>query len=263
MHAFVQLGVCRFVAEVVGHVDEVGLLRFDALGGGDGLVEREMRRVVARAEGVEDQCFDAAEQPPGFGRDGGDIGAVGEGEEGVRGVGGFDAETQHRQSSVQQADGREADTEEVQRLVGVEFVRDQCRDERLVDVVRGLEDVLVHAAEVVERVRFGVDVDRRLLHGVEAADLIEAEGVIDVVMGVDDRVAACEAGAEGLLAQVGRGVDQDGAVVPGGIGELQARAGAEAAVARVGRCAHSAGAADEGNARAGACAEEGEAHEGR
>ena len=68
----------RFVAEVVCHVDEIGLLRRNALGNVDGLVEREVGGVVTLAEGVEDQGFDAAEEPPGFGRDGGDIGAIGQ-----------------------------------------------------------------------------------------------------------------------------------------------------------------------------------------
>ena len=120
--------------------------------------------------------------------------------------------------------------------------------------------MLVHPPQVLHGVRLGVDVDGRLLHDVEAAHFVEAEGVVDVVVCEEDGVAAPELRGEGLLAQVGRGVDQHRARVAGGVGKLDGGAGAEAGVARIGAGADGAVAGDGGDASRGAGAEKSEAH---
>ena len=63
----------------MGHVDEPGPVGGDVRGRVDGLFDGEVGGVLARAEGVEDEGAQAAKLTPGFGRDGGDVGAVGEG----------------------------------------------------------------------------------------------------------------------------------------------------------------------------------------
>ncbi len=51
-HRFGQAGLRFLVRQVVGHVDEVGAARADAVGNVDGLLQREVRGVGAVAERV-------------------------------------------------------------------------------------------------------------------------------------------------------------------------------------------------------------------
>ena len=95
----------------------------------------------------------------------------------------------------------------------------------------------------------GVDLDRRLLHHVEPADLIKPEGVIDVVVREEDRVAARQAVPQRLLPKVRPGVDEDRARAACGIDKLDGGGRAQARVARIGRSADRAPAADGGHAR--------------
>lgn len=220
-----------------------------------------MGRVAAVAEGVEDESAQAAEDGPGLGGDGRDVGAPGEGEEGgAEGGGRVDAVSEDGEAPVQQPEGRDAQAVQVDGFGGADGVGDERGDEGPLDVAFRLEDVPVDAAEVVEDARLGVEVDGCVHDGVEASDLVEAEDVIDVVVCDEDGVEAVEPLAEGLLAQVRPGVEEESARRAAGVGPPEARAGAEAVVARVGGGADGAGASDGGDTRGGSGAEEGEAH---
>ncbi len=85
----------------------------------------------------------------------------------------------------------------------------------------------------------------------ERAQVVHAEDVVGVVMGVEDGVNLGEVLAESLRVEVGAGVDEDRVVV-----ESELDGGSGAAVARVGGGADGAGAAERGDAHAGAGAEE-------
>ena len=93
---------------------------------------------------------------------------------------------------------------------------------------RLVEDVLKSAADGDEGFGGGVDGDIVFLHEVEGANIVEAEDVVGVGVGVEDGVEAVDLVAEGLIAEIGRGVNEDALVA-----EAQEDRGAEAFVARV------------------------------
>ena len=74
--------------------------------------------------------------------------------------------------------------------------------------------------------------------------------MIGVAVGVKHGVNFANAFADGLLAEVGRGVDEDGVPVP-----LHHDRRARAPIVRIGRHAHAAVAADGGHAHRGAAAQ--------
>ena len=81
---------------------------------------------------------------------------------------------------------------------------------------------------------------RPLLHEVEAPDIVDAEDVVGVAVGEDDRVDASNAVGQRLLAQIGSGIHQHRRAIV----ELHEDRRPQAAVARVGRLARAAVAAD-------------------
>lgn len=115
------------------------------------------------------------------------------------------------------------------------------------------EDVFEDSFYGVECGLARVDGDGSGLAEVEGANVVEAENVISVAVGEKDGVELRDADAEGLVAKIGRGVDDDVFVViakPDG--------GAKAIIAGIGGSADVAIAADGGNADAGTGAEDGE-----
>ena len=82
---------------------------------------------------------------------------------------------------------------------------------------------------------------------VEGANVVEAEDVVGVAVGEQDGIEAVEADAEGLLAEVRRGVDHDVLSVAR---EQQGRA--QAIVVRIFRGANGALASQGGHAHGGA-----------
>jgi hypothetical protein len=111
---------------------------------------------------------------------------------------------------VKQPDGLNLEAEQVQLHFRVDLMRDQGGHEGVVDVSLPLEDVLIDPPQVVEGVRLGVDVDRCLHRDVESADFIQAKGVINMVMGEQDRITAINSRSKYLLTKIRRGIDQDG-----------------------------------------------------
>ncbi len=115
----------------------------------------------------------------------------------------------------------------------------------------GIEHIRKDAAEGVEGVGGSVDGDAGALEDVEGADVVEAEDVIGVGVGEEDGVDAADVVAEDLGAEVGGGVDEDVAAFV-----LDQDGRAEAVVVRIGGVADGAGAADGGDAGAGAGAQD-------
>jgi len=106
----------------------------------------------------------------------------------------------------------------------------------------------------------GVDVDRGVHDLVESADLVEPEGVIDMVVCIEDGVNTSDFFAKDLLAQVWGGVDEDDTVDAIGVGELDGGAGSGAGVSGIGGGACWAIAGNDGDACGGSGAEEAEFH---
>lgn len=134
---------------------------------------------------------------------------------------------------MEQSDRREAHAKEIDGPPQFQAHREQRRDEAVVPVLFFLKDVLVDAEERLHRVIVGVDINRRLHHRVESADLVEPEDVIDVVVREQDRVAAPQVVPKRLLTQIGGRVDEDRAFLTGVVDELNRRPGASARVTRV------------------------------
>ncbi len=138
-----------------------------------------------------------------------------------------------------QGDGNDAESVELERLLG-----DGVEVDAGGGGLRGfgIEGVAEDAADDVEGLDGSVGGDGHFLVVVEGADVVEAEDVVGVGVGVKDGVDAGDVGAQGLGAEIGRGVDQD---IFAGV--LHQDGGAEAVIARIGGGAGGAGAADGGD----------------
>lgn len=147
----------------------------------------------------------------------------------------FKAIAKHRQAAVHEGNWCDAQAVEIKGLQGSDAAGRECGNERLVDVAIGIKDVLIHAAEKGQGVVIGVDIDGSLLQGIEAADFIQAEGVINVIVGEEDGIDALDAKAQALLAQVGTSINQDRSRISGWICEVNRGRGAKALITRIRR----------------------------
>ena len=138
-----------------------------------------------------------------------------------------------------QGDGDDAESEEIERLLG-DGVEVDARGGGLRGL--GIEGVAEDAADDVEGLDGSVGRDGHFLVVVEGAHVVEAQDVVGVGVGVEDGVDAGDAGAQGLGAEIGRGVDED---ILAGV--LHQHGGAEAVIARIGGGAGGAAAADGGD----------------
>jgi hypothetical protein len=91
------------------------------------------------------------------------------------------------------------------------------------------------------------------LPDVERPNIVEPEDVVGVVVGEENGVEAIEADAEGLLAKIGRGVDDDVLAVA-----RKEEGGAETVIVRVFGGADATVAGERGDAHGGAGAEYGD-----
>ena len=116
-----------------------------------------------------------------------------------------------------------------------------------------IKDVGEGAANHAKGFFRAVDRERRFLADVERANVVEAEDVVGVAVGEQDGVEAIEADAEGLLAEIGCGVDDDVLAVA-----RKQEGGAQAVIVRIFRGADAAIACERGHAHGGAGAEYGD-----
>lgn len=227
----------KFVADV----SEVGDLGFESGGGFEGLIDGGVGRVGFVAEGVEEEDVEILEE---FERGVWDVVVV-------RQIGEFaEAESVNGHGAVEERDGDDGFSKEIEGSAGEGLDSEMGAAGFLFAIG---EDVLEDAADDVEGVGAAVDGDVGLLPEIKGADIVEAEDVVGVAVSEENGVEFGDAGAEGLVAEVGGGVDDDFAAPvadPGG--------GAEAAVAGIGRGADGAIAGDGRDADAGAGAEDGE-----
>src|SRR3974390_417700 len=84
----------------------------------------------------------------------------------------------------------------------------------------------------------------------EWANVVEAENMVGMTMGIKHGVNTADAPADGLLTKIGRSVDQDGAAVV-----LHHNRRPQSFVVRIARMADRTGAPDGGNAHPGAAAQ--------
>ena len=176
--------------QIVGHVDEKGPRRVDFDGGIEGLGDGEVGWVWSMTEGIEDEGVCGLEFFERWIGDVGDIGAVGEGEQVRVRVGHIEDEAKDGELAVVEGDGCDVESEELEGLVGFDDVGDELGDEGFLDVFVRLEDVLIDAGEGGHGVLVGVDIDWLIHDLIESSDFVEAEGVIDMVVCIEDGVDA-------------------------------------------------------------------------
>jgi hypothetical protein len=154
--------------------------------------------------------------------------------------------------SVQQRYGNDLESAERERTADPEQ-----RDLRYAAATRRrIEDVGEGAAQILERAIVGVARNRRLLQHVEAAYLVEAEDVIGVTVGEQNRIDARDAVGQRLFAQIGGSIHQHTADAAHVTVRLEENRWPGAAIARVVRVADGAGAANHRHAVRGAGAEQ-------
>jgi hypothetical protein len=110
---------------------------------------------------------------------------------------------------VQELDWLESDTEPVDRFEGSDFGHAEARDERWVDVLKRSEYVLELPFDRIERRLIRQRLDRRFLNGVVPTDVVKPEGVIDMTVGKEDRIATIQTEAEGMFSMVRGAIQQD------------------------------------------------------
>ena len=152
---------------------------------------------------------------------------------------------------MEQSDGLHPETEQIQWFAGDQFMRYEGGHEGIVDVLLALEDVLIHPPQMVHRSRLGIDVDRSLHHHVEAADLVKAEGVIDMVVREENGNTSIDALPKSLLAKIGGCIDEYGSGLVLIIDESDGGRSPQSLVPGIAALTHVASTADRRNSRRG------------
>jgi hypothetical protein len=199
--------------------------------------------VRVRAQAVDDQDRHAGEAGNGLGKQAFGVGDVGD----LRGGVGEEEEADGLHGAVFHRQWFDRDVAALERAVDDDRVGP---DVAAVVVFRG-EGPAEHAAEFFHAIGGGVEWQRLLAVPAEGAQVIEADDVVEVAVGVEHGVDRAEVFAQGLFAQVGTGIDEQG-----GLRGAHHGRGAGACIARVVRAADRAIAADHGHPDRGAGAEE-------
>ncbi len=233
------------VVEVVGHVGEegsAGLQEFDDL---DGFGEVGVAGVRGVAERVEDQEVEVLEERDGGWREVAHVGEVGGRAEAIAGDG-F--------AAVSDGDALEVCAEEGDGRAGFGGERIEFDAGAGGVAVDGAEGVVEDAADDFGGGLVGVEGEVFWILERQGAEVVHAEDMVGVVVGVEDGVDAGDGFAEGLGVEVGAGVDEDVAVV---VGEEDGGAGAAVLGGRLeGVLADHAGAAERGDTHRGAATQE-------
>ena len=155
---------------------------------------RGMRLV---SKGVQEDDVEVAQQVHGtFG----DLAVIGE-------VGGLtESETVDGPWAVQDGDGKKLQPEEVEGL-SVDEARFNFRN--IGRPFLAVKDVRETAAHGLHRVGRGIDGDIAALPEIEGTDVIQSHYMVGMSVGEDHGSKTFDAGAKGLSAEIGRGVDQD------------------------------------------------------
>ena len=116
-----------------------------------------------------------------------------------------EAKAEHPEIAVQQRHGNNLHAHQL------EWAMDNVEVDARNGALRGrvVKNIGKGAANHAKRFFRAVHGERGFLANVEGANIVEAEDVVGVAVGEEDGVEAIEADAEGLLAKVGRGVDDD------------------------------------------------------
>ncbi len=212
-------GVDGAVVEVVAHVGEEGSARLELLDQPDGVLEMGVGWVRLATQSVQDEQIEILEERDALFGDGAGVGKVG---------GGSEAEGADVLAAVQDGDATEAGAEEIDAGPWglVEAVHlDAGAGGVAIGRIEGIgEDALDGGCGGV----VGVEGQSPVGAEAERAQIVHAEDMVGVSVGVEDGINVAQAFANGLRVEVRAGVDEDGAAVV-----VDADGGAGAAVAWV------------------------------
>src|SRR5579863_2796179 len=201
VHVRWESGFRAFVSKIVANVREIGPPRIQLLHPSEAALNGRVSGMRTMTQGVEKQNIQILKLAL---RVVGNFAVVGEIRRRSK------TKAQDFVFSVQQADGRELHSEEIERLA-IDSVQIQTRNRRFRR--RVVERVLKYAADNGQRFFLGVDGDGLTLAIVEGTHVVETENMVGMRMGVKDRIDALDAGAEGLGAEIGSRIDQHGVAV--------------------------------------------------
>jgi hypothetical protein len=202
-HALRQGAIGFRVRQLVSNVGEKSAFCTDAAGPGDGLIERGMAGVRLAAQSGEDDAVEALEEGKALF---GNVADVGE-------VGGL-TEAESVNELLTMADGNADEVDAVNRhalLEREDFYAGAVR----VSGRRG-KGVVVDAIEDAGGFAGGVKRDDAAFSSdgeAEGSEIIQAEDVVCVIVGIEDGIDAVEPASESLLAEVGSGVNDGDALM--------------------------------------------------
>ncbi len=150
---------------------------------------------------------------------------------------------------MEQRNGNKRDAEKLERaLDSVQRNTRHGAERRFV-----IEYIGEDAPDEAKRFFVAVDRQRRALTDIEGANVIKTEDVVGVAVREQNGVKAFQSNAEGLLAEVRRGINHD---VLAAARDQYGRT--QPLIVRIVRLAHAAGAAERGNTHGRAGAENGD-----
>ena len=230
-----QLRLGFGVAEVVAHVDEVGLLGLDPGHGGDGLLDGQVGRVVGISEGVENKHLDTQSGLDRLWRHGVAVGHVSEP---------LPSPTPENEAVCGHASVRKIDWNDTGFPKGKRTLERAGLGADVGPVFRpAIKCVFKFLGQFGQGVGGSVERDRFVLDFAEPPEVVESEDVIAVRVRIDDRVEFGDPLAQALVAEVGWGIDTERALRGA---DMDGRA--QALVARIGGVADGTVASDHGNA---------------
>lgn len=239
-HVGGELGVGGFVAEIVANVREPSVLGREFADESEGLVDGRMHGMRSVTKRVEDEMVEIAQKSFGGFRYGAEIREVGDG---------ADAEAVHGERAVLGGNGNDACAEKFKGAI--QWMKLNLRKRAF----RGLrlKNVREGAAENREGFFRGINRDGGFLLLIERTNVVEAKNVVGVGVSVENGVEAIDILTQGLMAEIGRGVDDD---VAAAVGKQYGRT--SALVARVRGSTHFATTSQSWNAHRRAGAKNGE-----
>ena len=240
-HAGGQEALGTLVRQVVREVGEPGLTRLQPLDDLQALLDCAVGGMGLVAQCVEEQHVQVFQQSQGLLRHLAVVGQVGRVAK---------AEAVAGSASVEHRDGNDGEPGDLDGRA-VEGVGADAGPGRL--GFAGVEDVGEDAPDNRQRLLRSVNGNGLALKKIERTQVVETQDVVGVTVCKKHGVHAREGGAERLLPEIGPGVDDSAVRVP-----TQGNRGPETLVARVGRVADLARAADGRNAHACARAQNGD-----
>lgn len=241
------------MAEIVGDVGEPGLAGADALCPFDGLGDGGVAGMGLVTQGREDEHVQVVQLgKTGLGN-GADIGEIG---------GATEAPADDLQRAVEETNRLEA------QIADGDSVGDLAQGDTSAVGVGGLQGKGVGEDMLHDGAGLGADVEGNRLAGAilmqvaERSEIVQAEDVVGVGVGVEDSVEHAQVRGESLFAKIRAGVDEDGVLgrvlggvlawVLGRLGPAQQHGGSQPAVVGIGAEANGAVAAERGHTHGGA-----------